>query len=91
MLILTTFDLDEYVYEACVLEQAVSCSKTSPRRAFDAVRVIASGEALLAWANSACETAHKRWWPRTSPAWSFRVPYRPGCAPPSTGIIAPVT
>ena len=54
VLILTTFDLDEYVYDALRAARAGSCSRTSPRSAsFDAVRIIAAGDALLAPASPA--------------------------------------
>jgi DNA-binding NarL/FixJ family response regulator len=49
VLILTTFDADEYVYAA--LEAGASgflLKDAPPERVFDAVRVIAAGEALLA-------------------------------------------
>jgi DNA-binding NarL/FixJ family response regulator len=49
VLILTTFDLDEYVYAA--LEAGASgylLKDAPPERVFDAVRVVAAGEALLA-------------------------------------------
>jgi DNA-binding NarL/FixJ family response regulator len=49
VLILTTFDLDEYVFEA--LRSGASgflLKDTEPQELLDAVRVIASGEALLA-------------------------------------------
>jgi len=49
VLILTTFDLDEYVYAA--LEAGASgylLKDAPPERMFDAVRVVAAGEALLA-------------------------------------------
>jgi DNA-binding NarL/FixJ family response regulator len=49
VIILTTFDLDEYVYAA--LEAGASgylLKDAPPERLFDAVRVVAAGEALLA-------------------------------------------
>jgi len=49
VLILTTFDLDEYVFDA--LRAGASCfllKDVTAERLFDAVRVIAAGEALLA-------------------------------------------
>jgi DNA-binding NarL/FixJ family response regulator len=49
IIMLTTFDLDEYVYEA--LEAGASgflLKDMSAERLFDAVRVVAAGEALLA-------------------------------------------
>jgi DNA-binding NarL/FixJ family response regulator len=49
VLILTTFDADEYVYAA--LEAGASgflLKDAPPERVFDAVRVVAAGEALLA-------------------------------------------
>jgi DNA-binding NarL/FixJ family response regulator len=49
VLILTTFDLDEYVYEALRAGAAGFLLKdVTAERLFDAVRVIAAGEALLA-------------------------------------------
>ena len=49
MLILTTFDLDEYVYEAlCAGASGFLLKDVTAERLFDAVRVIAAGEALLA-------------------------------------------
>lgn len=49
VLVLTTFDLDEYVYDA--LQSGASgflLKDAPPERLFDAVRVVAAGEALLA-------------------------------------------
>ena len=49
VLILTTFDLDEYVYEALRAGAAGFLLKdTPPAQLADAIRVVASGEALLA-------------------------------------------
>ncbi|MDT0308921.1 response regulator transcription factor [Streptomyces sp. DSM 44917] len=49
VLILTTFDLDEYVYDALVAGASGFLVKdVTAERLFDAVRVIAAGEALLA-------------------------------------------
>ena len=49
VLILTTFDLDEYVYEALARGASGFLLKDAPARdLINAVRVIASGEALLA-------------------------------------------
>jgi DNA-binding NarL/FixJ family response regulator len=49
VLILTTFDLDEYVYDALRAGASGFLLKdTSAERLFEAVRVIAAGEALLA-------------------------------------------
>lgn len=49
VLILTTFDLDEYVYEALQLGASGFLLKdASAGRLADAVRIVASGEALLA-------------------------------------------
>ena len=49
MLILTTFDLDEYVYDALRAGASGFLLKdVTAERLFDAVRVIAAGEALLA-------------------------------------------
>jgi DNA-binding NarL/FixJ family response regulator len=49
VLILTTFDLDEYVYDALKAGASGFLLKDSPPEAlFEAVRVVAAGEALLA-------------------------------------------
>ncbi|HTV99373.1 MAG TPA: response regulator transcription factor [Streptosporangiaceae bacterium] len=49
VLILTTFDLDQYVYDAlCAGASGFLLKDVTAERLFDAVRVIASGEALLA-------------------------------------------
>src|SRR5215204_2388131 len=49
VLVLTTFDLDEYVYAALQAGASGFLLKDAPpERMFDAVRVIAAGEALLA-------------------------------------------
>jgi DNA-binding NarL/FixJ family response regulator len=49
VLILTTFDLDEYVYDALRAGASGFLLKdVSPERLFDAVRVVAGGDALLA-------------------------------------------
>ncbi len=49
VLILTTFDLDEYVYEAMKTGASGFLLKdVTPERLADAVRVVAAGEALLA-------------------------------------------
>ena len=49
MLILTTFDLDEYVYDAIRAGASGFLLKdVTAERLFDAVRVIAAGDALLA-------------------------------------------
>jgi DNA-binding NarL/FixJ family response regulator len=49
VLILTTFDLDEYVYDAlCAGASGFLLKDVTAERLFDAVRVIADGEALLA-------------------------------------------
>jgi DNA-binding NarL/FixJ family response regulator len=49
ILILTTFDLDEYVYDAlCAGASGFLLKDVTAERLFDAVRVIAGGEALLA-------------------------------------------
>ncbi|HEY7177380.1 MAG TPA: response regulator transcription factor, partial [Micromonosporaceae bacterium] len=49
VLILTTFDLDEYVYDAIRTGASGFLLKdVTAERLFDAVRVVASGEALLA-------------------------------------------
>jgi DNA-binding NarL/FixJ family response regulator len=49
ILVLTTFDLDEYVYEALGAGASGFLLKDVPaERLFDAVRVVAAGEALLA-------------------------------------------
>ncbi|MDX6210588.1 MAG: hypothetical protein QOE24_2979 [Frankiales bacterium] len=49
VLILTTFDLDQYVYDAlCAGASGFLLKDVTAERLFDAVRVIAGGEALLA-------------------------------------------
>ena len=49
MLVLTTFDIDEYVYEALRAGASGFLLKdTEPEQLLDAVRVIARGDALLA-------------------------------------------
>jgi DNA-binding NarL/FixJ family response regulator len=49
VLILTTFDLDQYVYDAlCAGASGFLLKDVTAERLFDAVRVIAAGEALLA-------------------------------------------
>jgi DNA-binding NarL/FixJ family response regulator len=49
VLILTTFDADEYVYAALIAGASGFLLKDAPpERVFDAVRVVAAGEALLA-------------------------------------------
>jgi DNA-binding NarL/FixJ family response regulator len=49
ILILTTFDLDEYVYDAlCAGASGFLLKDVTAEHLFDAVRVIAAGEALLA-------------------------------------------
>ncbi len=49
ILILTTFDLDEYVYDAlCAGASGFLLKDVTAEQLFDAVRVIAAGEALLA-------------------------------------------
>jgi DNA-binding NarL/FixJ family response regulator len=49
ILILTTFDLDDYVYDAlCAGASGFLLKDVTAERLFDAVRVIAAGEALLA-------------------------------------------
>jgi DNA-binding NarL/FixJ family response regulator len=49
VLMLTTFDLDEYVYDALAAGASGFLLKDTPaEKLFDAVRVIAAGEALLA-------------------------------------------
>ena len=49
VIILTTFDLDEYVYDAlCAGASGFLLKDVTAERLFDAVRVISAGEALLA-------------------------------------------
>jgi DNA-binding NarL/FixJ family response regulator len=49
ILILTTFDLDEYVYDAlCAGASGFLLKDVTAERLFEAVRVVAAGEALLA-------------------------------------------
>ena len=45
---LTTFDLDEYVYESlCAGASGFLLKNSSPEQLLQAIRVVASGEALL--------------------------------------------
>jgi DNA-binding NarL/FixJ family response regulator len=64
VLILTTFDLDEYVYDAlCAGASGFLLKDVTAERLFDAVRVIAAGQALLAPAITRrliTEFAHQR-------------------------------
>jgi DNA-binding NarL/FixJ family response regulator len=49
VIMLTTFDLDEYVYDAlCAGASGFLLKEVTAERLFDAVRVVAAGEALLA-------------------------------------------
>jgi DNA-binding NarL/FixJ family response regulator len=49
VLVLTTFDVDDYVYEAMKAGASGFLLKTAPpRQLADAVRTIAAGDALLA-------------------------------------------
>jgi DNA-binding NarL/FixJ family response regulator len=49
VIILTTFDLDEYVYDAlCAGASGFLLKDVTAERLFDAVRVVAAGDALLA-------------------------------------------
>ncbi len=49
VLILTTFDLDEYVYDAlCAGASGFLLKDVTAQRLFDAVRIVARGDALLA-------------------------------------------
>jgi DNA-binding NarL/FixJ family response regulator len=49
VLILTTFDLDDYVFDAlCAGASGFLLKDVTAERLFDAVRVVAAGEALLA-------------------------------------------
>jgi DNA-binding NarL/FixJ family response regulator len=49
VIILTTFDLDEYVYDAlCAGASGFLLKDVTAERLFDAVRVVAAGQALLA-------------------------------------------
>ncbi|MFJ6083328.1 response regulator [Streptomyces sp. NPDC092369] len=70
VLVLTTFDLDEYVYDALTAGASGFLLKdVTAERLFDAVRVVAAGEALLAPAITRrliAEFARQR--PRTGPA-----------------------
>jgi DNA-binding NarL/FixJ family response regulator len=70
VLVLTTFDLDEHVYDALTAGASGFLLKdVTAERLFDAVRVVAAGEALLAPAITRrliAEFARQR--PRTSPA-----------------------
>ena len=61
VLILTTFDLDEYVFDALRAGASGFLLKdVTAERLFDAVRVIAAGEALLAPARPRARSASSR-------------------------------
>jgi DNA-binding NarL/FixJ family response regulator len=47
ILMLTTFDLDEYVYEALARGRAASCSRTRPPRSSSTPCAVAAGDALV--------------------------------------------
>ena len=49
VLVLTTFDLDEYVYQALRAGASGSCSDTPPAELLAAIRVVSAGDALLAY------------------------------------------
>ncbi len=85
VLILTTFDLDEYVYAA--LRAGASgflLKSTSPADLVAAVRVVAAGDALLAPSVTRRLVAEFVRRPVTAPP----GPSAPGTAPPSTGPAA---
>ena len=48
VLVLTTFDLDEYVFGRCARGRAASCSRTRLAQLLEGIRVVARGESLLA-------------------------------------------
>ncbi len=76
ILILTTFDLDEYVYDALRAGASGFLLKdVTAERLFDAVRVIAAGGALLAPAVTAASSA-------SSPASARNPRRRPRCRLP---------
>ena len=79
VLILTTFDLDEYVYDAlCAGASGFLLKDVTAERLFDAVRVVAAGEALLA------PTVTRR-------LISEFARLRPNTAAPSTATLAALT
>ena len=88
VLILTTFDLDEYVFEALRAGASGFLLKdTLPDDLLAAVRVVAGGEALLApsvtrrLSRSSCAARRRR--RRRRPARSRSSPHaRPRCSPP---------
>jgi DNA-binding NarL/FixJ family response regulator len=76
VLVLTTFDLDEYVYEALRAGASGFLLKGAPTdQVVEAVRVVASGDALIAPSASArcstCSPAAART-PRSPPSWWSR-------------------
>jgi len=83
VLILTTFDLDEYVYDALAAGASGFLLKdVTAERLFDAVRVIAAGDALLAPTVtrrliSEFTVQRRRPEPRTQPRWTRSPPGRP--------------
>jgi DNA-binding NarL/FixJ family response regulator len=80
VLILTTFDLDEYVYAAlCAGASGFLLKDVTAERLFDAVRVVAAGDALLApsvMRRLISEFTHLR-------------PTAPGHQPTALGVLTP--
>jgi DNA-binding NarL/FixJ family response regulator len=80
ILILTTFDLDEYVYDALLAGASGFLLKdVTAERLFDAVRVVAAGEALLA------PTVTRR----LISEFARMRPHHPGRASPELGSLTP--
>jgi DNA-binding NarL/FixJ family response regulator len=74
VLVLTTFDADEYVYEAMKTGASGFLLKdVRPQQLAEAVRLVAAGQALLAPAitpRPACATGCRPSFSPTSPGWS---------------------
>ena len=80
VLILTTFDLDEYVYDALRAGASGFLLKdVTAERLFDAVRVVAAGEALLAPAVTR----------RLISEFASQRPARPAPSPASLAVLTP--
>jgi DNA-binding NarL/FixJ family response regulator len=93
VLVLTTFDLDEYVYQA--LRDGASgflLKDTPPADLLAAIRVVAAGEALLAPAHHPPADRRVRPPARSCPVRSRRAgpPHRPGAGGPGPGRPRPV-
>ncbi|MDX6254176.1 MAG: hypothetical protein QOJ11_510 [Frankiales bacterium] len=85
VLILTTFDLDEYVYDAlCAGASGFLLKDVTAERLFEAVRVIAAGEALLA---PAVTRRLIREFARQRPAAEVRQPALAALTPRETEVL----